>query len=110
MNEANKDNDVTVVSWTSIVGSMSSKTTPISIGWKTNFGEVLTNSDVFADLSKEGWHRLALSYNKGELNIYMDKLHVFNTGNVMKAGWFYARVIPGEKTGFYLRNVRIAKK
>jgi len=109
LKEANKDNDVTGIGWSNIVGSMSSKTTPISIGWKTNFGEVLNNSNVFADLSKEGWHRLAVSCNQGVLNVYIDGVNVHQVGNVAKAGWFSAGVLPMEKTGFYLRNVLIAK-
>ena len=109
MKEANKDNDVAGVGWMSIVGSMSSKTTPISIGWLTNFGEELNSPNVFFDLSKEGWHRLAISYNQGLLNVYIDGVNVHKVGNVAKAGWFSAGIVPMEKAGFYLRNIRIAK-
>ena len=63
------------------------------------------NTVVNFDLS-EGWHRLAISYHKRVLNIYMDEKIIFNAGSVLQAGWFSA-VVSSE--GSYLRNVRIAK-
>ena len=108
MGEVNReDRGIIGLQW--MMGSSNASRTPVSIGWKTNFGEELNSSATF-DLSREGWHRLAVSYHQSVLNIYMDGIHVFNARNVAKAGWFYARVITSEKTGYYLRNVRIAKK
>ena len=109
MQEAKSDKEVSGVGWTSIVGSMSSKTTAISIAWKTNFAEDLEASDIFVDLSKEGWHRLAVSYHQGVFNVYINGTHLLHTRNVAKAGWLSISVNPTETTGFYLRNVRIAK-
>ena len=100
----NRDDEGIRITWGGIVG----KNRMIRINWYTNFGD---EHDVFAnyDLSKEGWNRLALSYNQGVLNVYINETHVYNARNVMRNGWLRIMGMPYEKTKNYLRNIRIAK-
>ncbi|MDR1222245.1 MAG: OmpA family protein [Tannerella sp.] len=72
--------------------------------WTTTTGEN-RNSDSKADLSAEGWHHCAISFNKRALKVYFDGLRTMNVPNVAQAEWCRFSC-----TGkHYLRNVRIAK-
>ncbi len=85
-----------------------SKTRAIETSWKTITGEN-RRSNVYADLSRAGWHHLALSFNKRALKLYIDGIRVVNAPNVAQAGWFTAESVVNGATGYYLRNIRIAK-
>ena len=60
----------------------------------------------------EGWHHVAISFNKRALKIYLDQTRVVNAPNVKQAGWIslqsYRSVI-GRDMLCYIKNIRIAK-
>ena len=80
----------------------------IEARWKTTSGDS-RSSDVTADLSRVGWHRFSLSFNQRALKVYIDGVRVVNVPNVAQAGWFEARAQTYERTGYFIRNIRIAQ-
>ena len=60
----------------------------------------------------EGWHHVAISFNKRALKIYLDQTRVVNAPNVKQAGWISLqsyRSASGRDMLCYIKNVRIAK-
>ena len=55
------------------------------------------------DMLTVGWHRIALSFNRGKMDIFLDGKHVVNAQDVQQPGFFS---ISGEH-GTSVRNVRI---
>jgi outer membrane protein OmpA-like peptidoglycan-associated protein len=72
--------------------------------WVTTTGED-RNSGSKADLSREGWHHLAISFNRRALKVYFDGLRTMNVPNVAQANW--CRIFATTK--HYIKNIRIAK-
>ena len=100
------DNDnafVTFECWAHAKNNVEFKT-----DWLTTSGD-WRNSIVEVDLSRAGWHRLSLSFNRRALKIYVNGRRVVNVPNVSQAGWFTASAASDERADFFLRNIRIAK-
>ena len=60
----------------------------------------------------EGWHHVAISFNKRALKIYLDQTRVVNAPNVKQAGWISLqsyRSASGRDMLCYIKNIRIAK-
>ena len=60
----------------------------------------------------EGWHHIAISFNKRALKIYLDQTRVVNAPNVKQAGWISLqsyRSASGRDMLCYIKNIRIAK-
>jgi len=74
----------------------------------TNYGEMIT-TELDLNLSKDGWHRLAVSCYEGAVNVYMNGVNIYHLHNVINVRRFSILAGPMEKQGYYLRNVRIAK-
>jgi outer membrane protein OmpA-like peptidoglycan-associated protein len=72
--------------------------------WETTTGEYRSSGSK-ADLSAEGWHHIAISFNKRALKVYFDGLRTMNVPNVAQANWF--RIYATQK--HYIKNIRIAK-
>ena len=104
--EPNSDIVATKIAWNG--GAVADRKKVMGVEWRTNLGEE-QSAIPGLDLSREGWHRLAVSYQQGAVNVYFDGIHLQQAGNASKAGWFTLQVITYEKTGYYLRNVRVAK-
>lgn len=104
MKQPNSNTDIITFEW----WTQADKKRAIETAWRTT-GNEWRRSAVNADLSQVGWHRLGLSFNKRALKIYVDGVRVVNVPNVAQAGWFVAAAITNEPTGYYLRNIRIAK-
>jgi outer membrane protein OmpA-like peptidoglycan-associated protein len=104
LKQADSDDDIITFEW----WTEASNERAIETRWKTTSNEG-RSADGRADLSKTGWHRLSLSFNKRALKIYVDQERVINVPNVAQAGWFTAYAHTREKTGYFLRDVRIAK-
>ena len=104
--EPNSEIVATKIVWNG--GAVADRKKIIGVVWKTNLGEE-QDATVGVDLSREGWHRLAVSCQQGAVNLYIDGVHLQQAGNVSKAGWFTLQVITYEKTGYYLRNARVGK-
>lgn len=60
------------------------------------------------DLSRIGWHKFALSFNKRALKIYIDGIRVTNVPNVAQATSVLFLKEYGPQNGF-IKNIRIAK-
>jgi outer membrane protein OmpA-like peptidoglycan-associated protein len=104
LKQADSDDDIITFEW----WTEASNERAIETRWKTTSNERRA-ADGKADLSKTGWHRLSLSFNKRALKIYVDQERVINVPNVAQAGWFTGYAHTSEKTGYFLRDVRIAK-
>jgi len=76
--------------------------------WQTPSEEGLSARSS-ADLSRVGWHRLAMSFNKRAWKVYIDGLRVINVPNMMQPSWFYVYGSNPNDGGYYFRNIRIAK-
>jgi outer membrane protein OmpA-like peptidoglycan-associated protein len=59
----------------------------------------------------EGWHHLAISFNKRALKVYIDGYRVANAPNVAQGTWFSIETGQngGKEATFWVKNVRIAK-
>jgi outer membrane protein OmpA-like peptidoglycan-associated protein len=58
--------------------------------------------------TKQGWHRISISFNKRALKIYFDETRIVNAPNVPQGKWF-AIETESNGTAFFIKNVRIAK-
>ena len=58
--------------------------------------------------TKQGWHRMSISFNKRALKIYFDETRIVNAPNVPQGKWF-AIETESSGTAFFIKNVRIAK-
>jgi hypothetical protein len=106
LNTPNNDEPAIALTW----DGSADKNKKMVIQWTTTGGgSNRREAMVDFDLSKAGWHRLAVSYNQKTLNVFIDGVQLFRAENAARAGWFSAGAITGDKTGFYLRNVRIAR-
>jgi outer membrane protein OmpA-like peptidoglycan-associated protein len=104
LNEPNKNSSIITFEW----WTQAHKDRQIETRWISTSGDS-RSSDVTADLSRVGWHHLSLSFNQRALKIYVDGARVVNVPNVAQAGWFTAKASTNELTGYFLRNIRIAK-
>jgi len=105
LKEPDGNNDVVTFEW----WARADVNRRIETSWLSTSGD-WRYSDVPADLSQVGWHRLSLSFNQRALKIYVDGVRVVNVPNVTQSGWFTASA--GQTwgaDGFFLRNIRIAK-
>ena len=102
----NSDIVATKIVWNG--GAVTGSKKIMGVEWRTNLGEE-QSSIVGFDLSREGWHRFTVSCQQGAVNVYIDGIHLQQAINASKAGWFTLQVVTYEKTGYYLKNVRIAK-
>jgi outer membrane protein OmpA-like peptidoglycan-associated protein len=106
LNERDEDGEVVYVNWWTVADAESG----ISTSWIPSSGGDWRNANTSTDLSRIGWHRFSLSFNKRALKVYVDGKRVANVPNVMQPGWFTAtawQTSGGE--GYFLRNIRISK-
>lgn len=99
-----KEDDVAVIAW----GTEAEENRSVQTRWRTISDEWRT-SGVNIDLSRVGWHRLSVSFNRRTLKVYIDQERVMNIPHVDQAGWFTASSVSNTKTGYYLREIRMAK-
>jgi outer membrane protein OmpA-like peptidoglycan-associated protein len=78
-----------------------------SAKWKTTSGDERENTSKF-NITKAGWHKFALSFNKHALKVYIDGQRITNVPNVAQANSLVLEHFYGEQD-VYVKNIRIAK-
>jgi outer membrane protein OmpA-like peptidoglycan-associated protein len=75
--------------------------------WETTSGDERENASKFS-ITKAGWHKFALSFNKRALKTYIDGQRITNVPNVAQANSLVLEHFYGEQD-VYVKNIRIAK-
>lgn len=82
----------------------------VAVDLRTTNGEYRDIRDNVPNI-KEGWHHLAISFNKRALKVYVDGYRVANAPNVAQGKWFSIESGQngGQEATFWFKNIRIAK-
>jgi outer membrane protein OmpA-like peptidoglycan-associated protein len=77
---------------------------------KSTSGESRRISDNVPNI-REGWHHLAISFNKRALKVYVDGYRIANAPNVAQGNWFVIETGQngGKEATFWIKNIRIAQ-
>lgn len=76
--------------------------------WVTSAGEERSGNSAWAPIERNAWHRIAISFNKRALKIYLDGMRLVNIPNCIQPTRFMYLAANG-KVPEYIRNIRIAK-
>ena len=99
------DKDVATIDW--VYAPRGADEKRYTAQWLTTSGSKNQNT-VAIDMSRTGWHKFALSFNKRALKVYIDGIRITNVPNVAQASSVIFEKAYGEQNG-YIKNIRIAK-
>ena len=60
-------------------------------------------------LNRNGWNHFALSYDKGNLKIFINGKRIANLPNIKQAAYFVINGQDADGNSHYIRNIRVAK-
>ena len=94
-----------------LMNTNSGKNATIESRWRLATGKWGHEYAHKQDLSRIGWHRAAISFNKGVMNVFIDGKHMFTAKDVPQPTLFVLYCHPDQKSygtqwGF-VRNIRI---
>ncbi|WP_455666442.1 OmpA family protein [Phocaeicola sp.] len=82
----------------------------LDLTWDWNVGDDSRRGNTeISNLGQEAFHRLAISFNKRALKVYIDGVRYANVPNVTKPDWFLIDHWGNSENAAFIKNVRIAK-
>lgn len=60
-------------------------------------------------LNRDGWNHFAVSYDKGNMKIFINGKRIANLPNIKQAAYFVVRCDGADGKSHYIKNVRVAK-
>ena len=101
------DKDVVTLDW--MLAPRGTERKGYTAVWVTTSGSKRENNAA-VDMSKPGWHKFALSFNKRALKVYLDGFRVTNVPNVEQGSSIVIeKHYSNDEQRGYIKNVRIAK-
>lgn len=101
------DKDVVTLDW--MLAPRGTEEKGYTAVWVTTSGSKRENKAA-VDMSKPGWHKFALSFNKRALKVYLDGFRVTNVPNVEQGSSIVIeKHYSNDEQRGYIKNVRIAK-
>ena len=88
--------------------SPSRKTLELSWDWYVGDDHRSGETEI-SNLGREAFHRLAISFNKRALKVYIDGVRYANVPNVTKPDWFLIEHYGYSENAAFIKNVRVAK-
>ncbi|RHO70744.1 OmpA family protein [Parabacteroides sp. AF48-14] len=82
----------------------------LELTWNWSVGDDRRRGETeISNLGREVFNRLAISFNKRALKVYIDGVRYANVPNVTKPDWFLIKHYGYSENAAFIKNVRIAK-